>query len=340
MMPAADNTPRLPGSSSRVPCAEFERRLALYAWDELEPSERKVVEEHIAACAGCVAALARERTLVEQLGALVPEQPAALLVAQCRRSLAQNLDRAEATGRWWKSIKAAFRPAAWLTARPAWTMATLVLAGFLAGRYVSRSAAPISAITESAAGEGVATSPYESSSVTGIQRLPDGAVAVRMQTEQPVVVQGTLDDGAIRRALLSALQASDRPDPDARLESVDLLRGSRGDQPVRHALCYAALHDTNASVRLKAVEALRGLEQEAEVRAVLLQALEHDANPGVRVEAIGALRSFLDSSPGDEWTRDGSVVRILRDRQRKDPNEFVRLQSDAAIRQISARNIP
>jgi len=330
--PAAGNTPR-------VPCAEFERRLALYAWDELEPSDRKAVEEHCAACAGCAATLARERALCEQLGSLVPEQVPDLLVAQCRRSLAQNLDRADTAGRWWRQIRGAFRPTAWLTARPAWTMAALVLAGFLAGRYVARSIAPRAVASEPVAEEAVA-SPYESSSVTGIQRLPDGAVAVRMRTEQPVVVQGTLDDGAIRRALLAALEASDRPDPDARLESVDLLRGSRSDEAVRGALCHAALHDTNPSVRLKAVEALRGLEQEAEVRATLLQALEHDGNPGVRVEAISALRAFLESSPGDEWTRDGSVVRILRDRQRKDPNEFVRMQSDAAIRQISARSTP
>jgi len=268
-------------------------------------------------------------------------------VAQSRHALSDSLDRAEASGRWWKNVKAAFRPAAWLAARPAWTVAALVLAGFLAGRIASRGGESTTSVAEpgsgswsvSGSGEAAVPASFENSSVTGIQRLPDGGVAVLMRTEQPVMVQGMVNDGAIRRALLAALQASGTPDPDARLESVELLRTSRSDEAVRRALCNAVLHDTNPSVRLKAVEALRGMEKEAEVRQALLQALEHDANPGVRVEAIGALRSFLDTSPGDEWTRDGSVVRILRDRQRKDPNEFVRLQSDAAIRQISAREI-
>lgn len=326
-------------TSSPAPCAEFERRLALYVWEELDPAGRESVEQHVAACPACATALDRERTLLEQLSSIAPEQPSDLLLAQCRRSLASNLDRAETGMRWWQRLQTAFRPVRWLTARPAWTMAALVLLGFLAGRIVSRSGEPVAGVAETAPGEPVAASPYETSSVTGIERLPDGGVAVRMRTEQPVVVEGMLNDGPIRRALLSALQASDTPDPDARLESVDLLRTSRGDQAVRRALCQAVLHDSNPSVRLKAVEALRGLEQEPEVRQALLQALERDSNPGVRVEAIGALRSFLDSSPGDEWTRDGSVVRILRDRQRKDPNEFVRLQSDAAIRQISARDM-
>lgn len=332
-----------PHNSPVSPCTEFERRLTLYVWQELEPSDREAVERHVSACPACTAALARERTLLEQLSTLDPGQPSDLLVAQCRRTLAQNLDRAEASAQWWKRVKTAFRPAAWLTARPAWTVATLVLVGFFAGRYAARPAAIPEPAIESATAPGAATESIvpggiENSSVLGIQRLPGGDVAVRLRTEEPVVVQGSLDDGAIHRALLAALQSSDTPDPDARLESVELLRGSRSDAPVRRALCQAALHDTNPSVRLKAIDALRGLERDDDVRQTLLRALESDQNPGVRVEAISALRSFLDSAPNDSWSHDGAMVRVLRDRERKDPNEFVRLQSGAAIRQISARD--
>jgi len=263
------------------------------------------------------------------------------LVAQCRRSLSQHLDRAAASGQWLRRWKAAFRPGAWLIAHPAWTVATLVLVGFLAGRIASRSSIAVPAASEFAESSmtgDVGSAAPQNASVTSIQRLPSGAVAVRLRTEQPVVVEGAPNDRAIRQALLSALQASDRPDPDARLESVELLRPSRTDQAVRTALCYAALHDTNPSVRLKAVEALRGLEQEPDVRQALLQALEHDPNPGVRVEAVSSLRSYLDASPNVDWTSDAGLERVLRDRQRRDSNEFVRLQSDAAIRQISSRN--
>ncbi len=327
-----------PHNPSFAPCAEFGRRLTLYVWQELGPEDREAVERHVGDCAACAAALTRERVLLEQLSSLDSEQPSDLLVAQCRRSLSRSIDRAEASARWWKQVKAAFRPAAWLTARPAWTVAALVLVGFLAGRYVSRTPS-LPVIAPEPAGESAAPASFDSSSIVGIQRLPGGDVAVRMRSDQPVVVQGTLDDGAIRRALLAALEASDSPDPDARLESVDLLRADRTDSAVRRALCQAMLHDTNPSVRLKAIDALRGLEQEAEVRHALLRALEHDGNPGVRVEAVSALRAYLDSAPGNELSPDGALVRVLRDRQRKDPNEFVRLQSDAAIRQISARDV-
>jgi hypothetical protein len=331
------NVPRQ--NSPAAPCAEFERRLTLYVWQELEPAEREAVERHAAGCAGCAATLARERALLEQLSTLEPAEPADLFVAECRRSLARRLDRAEASARFWKRLRAVFAPAGWLTARPAWTIAVLVLAGFFAGRYFAPGAARDATSTESTAGEAPAIANFSNSAITGVQRLPGGAVAVRMTTEQPYVVQGSPEDSDIRGALLAALQGSGTPDPDARIESVDLLRGSRSDAAVRQALCQAVLHDPNPSVRLKAVEALHGLENETDVRQTLLAALEHDANPGVRVEAIGALRSFLESAASEDWTRDGTMVRVLRDREHKDPNEFVRLQSGAAIRQISARNV-
>jgi len=328
-----------PHNPAPAPCPEYDRRLTLYAWQELEPAEREAVEQHVSACAGCAAALARERALLEHLSTLEPAEPADLFVAQCRRSLARRLARAEASARFWKRVRAAFQPAGWLVARPAWTIAALVLAGFFAGRYFSPGNIPQVSEPDSAASETTAPASFSNSSVTGVQRLPGGAVAVRLTTEQPYVVQGSPDDSNIRGALLAALGGAATPDPDARIESVDLLRGSRTDAAVRQALCQAALRDPNPSVRLKAVEALRGLENEAEVRQTLLAALEHDANPGVRVEAISALRASLEAEPAADWTSDRAVVRVLREREHKDPNEFVRLQSSAAMRQISARNV-
>jgi hypothetical protein len=328
-----------PRHSAGPPCAEFERRLVLFVWDELEPSEKATVAAHAEHCPACAAALVRERTLVEQLSSVLPEAPSELLIADCRKALARGLDGADSSARWWKRLQAASRPAVWLIARPAWTVAALVLAGFLAGRISSsRSAAPPYA-GETGETESSMPASLDHSAITSLQRLPNGAVAVRLTTEQPMVVQGTVEDGTIRGALVAALDDSRNLDPDARLESVELLRPQRNDAAVRRALCQAALHDTNPGVRLKAVEALRGLEQDVEVRRTLLDVLERDGNPGVRVEAVGSLRTFLEGSPAQDWARDERVVRVLRDRQRKDPNEFVRLQSDAAIRQISSRDI-
>ena len=158
-----------------------------------------------------------------------------------------------------------------------------------------------------------------------------------MTAERPLVVQGSPSDHDVRLALVRALRAGDNFDPDVRLDSVELLRPLLEDVDVRQALCQAARTDQNASVRLKAVDALRGFEHDDLVRQTLLDALQHDKNPGVRVEAVSALRSFLETQPDQTPLRDDRISRVLAERQAKDPNEFVRMQSAAAMQQIAAR---
>jgi len=83
----------------------------------------------------------------------------------------------------------------------------------------------------------------------------------------------------------------------------------------------------------KATEALQGFEQDPAVRQTLLDALQSDDNSGVRVEAINLLVSALQSNDGSA-TPDPRMLDVLRDRLRNDPNNYVRLQSAAALREL------
>jgi hypothetical protein len=87
-------------------------------------------------------------------------------------------------------------------------------------------------------------------------------------------------------------------------------------------------------VRLKALEALNGAEPKDIIRQTLLDALVDDQNPGVRIEAINALR---DMAARGQVASDDHTLVILRDRMRKDPNTYIRLQSAAAIQDLGPR---
>lgn len=316
-------------------CPKFERLLLLYAWDDLDVAQRADVEDHLGRCAACSAALAQERRLLEMLAHSPSADPSELFLASCRRALSETIDRSAAETGWsgWvRRVLDRVRPAGWVSLHPGWSVAVLLLAGFLSGRVVSqRLAPPAPAPQARTQGEPV------NWEVTGIHQLADNSLEVEMNTQRPEVVLGKPSDARVRRALVSALGASRGEDADIRMDSVELLRPQRGDADVLKALCLAVRRDANTSVRLKAIEALRGLEQDEMVRDTLLDALLHDGNPGVRVEAVSALRNFLDSSSDDPPFSDDRVSNTLRDRRDKDPNEFVRLQSAAAIRQIAAR---
>ena len=90
---------------------------------------------------------------------------------------------------------------------------------------------------------------------------------------------------------------------------------------------------------MKALESLQGYEKDAVVRQTLLDALQSDTNSGVRVSAInlllGSLRTGGESAPADPRT-----VSVLRDRLRNDPNNYVRLQSAAALHSLGAGDLP
>lgn len=157
---------------------------------------------------------------------------------------------------------------------------------------------------------------------------------LQLKSQQPVTVEGTVDDDDVKSALLSVLSGGERFCPDIRLDAVECLRGRSNDPAVRSALCRAVRKDHNAAVRLKAIEALDGAGSQEMVRETLLDALVDDQNPGVRIEAVNALRNIAANG---QMNSDDHTVDVLRERMQKDPNTYIRLQSAAAIRDIGPR---
>jgi HEAT repeat protein len=143
-----------------------------------------------------------------------------------------------------------------------------------------------------------------------------------------------VNDNDVKQVLMYVLHNNQRFDPDVRLDAVDLLRARNNDPDVRSALCQAVHTDHNAAVRLKALEALNGAEPQDLIRQTLLDALVDDQNPGVRVEAINALRDMAAKGQVDA---DDHMLSVLRERMRKDPSTYIRLQSAAVIRDLGPR---
>jgi hypothetical protein len=335
------SSPNRPSQNRGAACPDFERLLALYAWDELEPARRASVEQHVAGCPACAAALEHERRLIELLAAAESEEPSDLFVATCRRTLADTLDQTSAEIGWFGRLRLALgrlRVSGWVTEHPAWSAALLVLVGMAMGRIAPPAHRPDveTPVTEVRA-QTYTSAEAARGEITGIRRLAGNDLEVLITSERPLIVKGTPADPDVRLALVRALRAGDNYDPDVRLDSVEALKPLLEDTDVRQALCQAARSDLNTSVRLKAVEALRGFEKDDLVRQTLLDALQHDTNPGVRVEAVSALRTYLESQSDQTPLRDDRITRVLADRKAKDPNEFVRLQSAAAMQQIAAR---
>lgn len=335
----------MPRESNEQPqqrwCPEFEERIVLYAGGELDDAERADVEEHAKQCAPCAAALEREQRLLAAVSECAPSEPDAHLLASCRAGLADALDEAGVRSAWTRWVKSLVPD--WFTLHPAWSAVLLLLVGFSVGSLVPgwlaqlKGPGPSPAPTTSAGlvDEGV----LRSADVSEINWTPTGdnappRVEVELNAQQPMVVQGTVNNKDVKQVLLYVLQHNERFEPDVRLDSVELLKPRRNDADVRQALCKVLHTDSNAAVRLKAMEALRAVQPQDSVRQTLLDVLMTDTNPGVRIEAVNALRAMAEAGAIQS---EPHTLDVLRDRMRKDPNNYIRIQSAAAIRGLGPR---
>jgi hypothetical protein len=343
-----------PNSEAILRCEEIEPLAVLHACDELDPAVRAAVNLHTSQCPICSAVISREARLHQEIASF--DQPAdsldrsGLLLAQCRGELAEALDdqQARANQPGWRPV---FSPLAWWTVlrdtlvyHPAMSMAALVVVGFLAGvagqrMRVAPAAPPGPVITASATPKVTEQQLQSAGSANVAWVTPSGSrtptVQVQFMSQAPMNIVGPPDDADVQRALTFVLANGRRFDSTARMDSLDVLRTRCADAEVRHAVCAAALSDPYPGVRIKALEALQGFEQDSTVQQTMIEALQNDDNPSVRVEAIHLLINSLHAG-SSSGAVDPNIVAVLRDRLRNDPNNYIRLQSAAALRQLNA----
>jgi hypothetical protein len=318
-------------------CKGFEEQWTLFAAGELDASEVAEMKSHLVECERCSETLAQENALVALLSSNRAEPDAALL-AGCRAGLEDALDREEEHG-WLRRTVGALLPTSWISPAPAWSAALLLLIGFSVGmlgpRLLQHRVPTIPPAPNSLSKLDFHTARV----VGGVNVVPSGdneppEVEVHLNAQQPVTVQGTVNNDEVKNFLMFVLHNNQRFDADVRLNAVELLRARNKDADVRSALCQTVHTDHNAAVRLKALEALDGAEPQDIIQQTLLDALVDDQNPGVRVEAINALRAMAAKGQVES---DDHLLSVLRERMHKDPSTYIRLQSAAAIQDLGPR---
>src|SRR6266853_1442980 len=355
-----------------IRCEDVAPLLVFYACDEVSDKERKQIEAHVAICAACAAQLAEENHLQEAMVAAM--RPAdeldasGILLSQCRSELAEALDDLSAP-----PIQEHWRPFGWLgrwmALRPAWSGALLVLFGIVVGVQVlpwlrNGNNGNANGQAMNVMAKPRLTDDQLSKMVVGGINFPPSTgsgspdVQLQLSAEEPLVLNGNVQDSDMRRVLTYVVENGERFDAGVRLDCLEALKAASRDQQVRQALITAARKDQNAAVRMKALESLRDAASDDDVRQALLDALEHDANPGVRVEAVNVLVGSLQHRESEETAPEVSdatpviktgrpeddqslerVVSVLQQLQHRDPSRYVRLRSAAALRQIGPREV-
>jgi len=297
------------GLDEHMNCTDVAEQLSLYLYGELSGGEEESLRKHLDECAGCRQLLEREKTLHRALDSASASPPLGML-ERCRRELQPALEnerRSRGLGWTWKW----FPVANWL--RPAAAVA-LVALGFFAGRLTDGG-------HPGTVGEGPGNL---ASRVQRVETAPNGELQVVVEDTSQRVIEGTLDDPAIRSLLVSALL--DSTEPAVRLDSVELLKSRSNMEEVREAILLAAEADSNEAVRLTALEALRPYVDEPRSRQVLSRVLLRDRNDGVRAVAM----EMLTETPRPE------VVGVLQDLLTTEGDGYLRERSQQVLRTMNA----
>ncbi|MBV8867504.1 MAG: HEAT repeat domain-containing protein [Acidobacteriaceae bacterium] len=305
-------------------CHDVQLQLSLYLYGELEFATEEAVEQHLANCAFCQQALAREKTWHTVATSEHRDVPLDLL-SRCRQDLrnAIKTDAGKAPVRRWRDFLSGFRitPTRWSYQLAAASF--LVFIGFTGGRVIDGHGWS-EALNVNRAG---LLNP-STAHIRDIQPNGPGQVRIVVDQVDQREVTGSLDDQNVRRWLLVAIQ--DPGDPGIRVDSVEMLSRQNGAD-VRDALLNRIQHDPNAAVRLKALDSIRRFSEDRATQIVLRSVLEHDADPTIRSEAIDVL------APANERLQLSPELAVtLQSLARSDRDDYVRGRCLQLLRSINA----
>ena len=297
-------------------CDWTKENLVLYIYDELADDAKFEIENHIRGCIACREELESAKALKHDMSAMPVLEVSPNLLAASRMQLQESLEHAEQNRSAWSTL--VFDFAGWMNQiklAPALTAALLMI-GFAGGTITTWKLASHETPIQ--------VGPQETKQDVGVAAIESiisdpasNNVTIKYDTLHPQTLVGSADDPRIQQLLLLATHSN--RDSDVRLDSIDLLKDSAGDNDVRDALISALRYDKNPGVRLKALDGLKSyVRNDVHVRDAVLEALLHDDNAGVRSEAIGLL---------DPVKADSSIREALEILAKSDPNQFIRTQS-------------
>lgn len=326
-----------PERESSAPCEAWQRLRSLAAaGGELDAAEEARLAAHLDACVVCSTDLAQERETLARLAAQHAEPDAALL-ASCRAGLQDALDREEERG-WIARSLGRLLPSSWISPRPAWSAAILLLIGFSVGLFGPRLLLRKSA-----------------------EHPPKPAPAHVAAPPSPLLLaQRTHSTDARDSASSPSTADSDAPAPGSTLHALDLhqatvaginvmpsgagvpprvqlqlaaqqpytLQGTVDDGDVRDVLLYVLRHDDlfAPDIRLGAINALSPRSRNPEIRSALSRVMQQDGSAAVRMKALQAL-----SGPGP----DDLMTRMLLDAIASDQDPGVREQAVDTLRDLA-----
>jgi hypothetical protein len=325
----------------------YKERILLSVLGELGDADQRVLDVHLAECAECRAEFEETRSfaaLVVETAAVRPSDDA---LGDARRRLRDALSKTGALpfGAKSRSGAGSHAGAGWLSLlfsgkRVAFAGAAALVVGFVAGYIVfGRGIDSGKQVTVAPQPGGKAQVQSESGgTVYRNVRLADvdprtNEVELVYDVVRPARLKAAMDDARVRNILAQAVMNDENA--GARLQAINTIgtySGAPQGEEIKMALIRAAKTDANAGVRKQALYVLYRMPFDEDIKRACIDVLTNDENEGLRIAAINMLAvAMLEGHlEGQE------IVDAVGARLQKDPNDYIRIQSEAFIQEVSS----
>lgn len=307
----------------------YRELLTLSIYDDLDPSDRETLDQHLKTCDACRAEVNELTRLQTALGRKRRSEPTEHLLQEARTQLraALRMERTKPTLSERLSNLIPFAPVY------RWSMAAaaMLVLGIFIGRFAfAPRPSTVAKVLPPQTTQAPSTKP-DDVQITNVRFVDsdasDGQVEFTFDAIRPMRIKGNIQDPKVQQVLSYAIL---NENPGVRLRAVNTLKeypSEKADPEVKAALIKALKTDKNEGVRKEAMTVLQKMEMDDQTRTAFLYVLKNDSNPMLRIEAIKSLQSEH---------KDKDVQDVLKDKQQSDDNSYIRLKAKSILRDASA----
>ena len=314
-------------------CKKIKELIWLFIYNEITQQEKEELEKHLLECAECQLDFEESNKAYHQFDYKLRMAPTEFQIEKSRAELHQHLifyKQNKLKYRWidkiWNIVSLEFMPSVRFAA-----VVLVFIIGLFAGKYIYgdklilKNNVPfsISDLNEN-----------QISQIESINFNPETQqIALELNYNKGISVQGNLDKPEIQRILAKTLINDDRP--NMRLKTVRALTKTKTlNEQLLDALIILIYKDENPGIRLKAMKILTSLSATGALSDLLakvyVKVLLIEKNSAIRIEAFNGLNKITNMSSSTELI---SAVK-------EDTSEYIRTKASQILQRVEEPEIP
>lgn len=308
--------------------------LVLYALDALSDTEKKQVEDWLAANPAAQKELDTVKVLLQQLSEQALASPPTHLLKSARAELRAQLYGKPATLPFFRQLAIAFAELCGVSKHSQqalkYKLALSAMLLFFFGIAVGYAGFFFTSVLPPRTAEPDFATDLERATVHTIEILSDSTYRIEFDVVLPKEFSGSVSNERTVALLARALEP-DQP-VEVREQVLGMLRRVPRllSQPkICTALIRTVKYDPNAGLRQDALALLLQLPPTVEIDRTLLYVLMNDPNAGLRISAMDALARGICFQP------DATLLNKLRERLVHDQNPYIRTNAELLLEELT-----